>query len=100
VLLFDPATDPYSPAQLLELVRARNFRWLIVKRELQIKEDVTQGNRMKGMSHEDHLEVSGHDFSRAENEAVKTTFGLRSGFRKAKTGPKVKISMKDDLRHG
>jgi hypothetical protein len=41
VLLFDPATDPYSPAQLLELVRARNIRWLIVKRELQIKEDVT-----------------------------------------------------------
>jgi hypothetical protein len=41
VLLFDPATDPYSPAQLLELVRARSIRWLIVKRELQIKEDVT-----------------------------------------------------------
>jgi len=41
VLLFDPATDPYSPAQLLELVRARDIRWLIVKRELQIKEDVT-----------------------------------------------------------
>jgi len=41
VLLFDPATDPYSPAQLVELVRARNIRWLIVKRELQIKEDVT-----------------------------------------------------------
>jgi len=41
VLLFDPATDPYSPAQLVELARARNIRWLIVKRELQIKEDVT-----------------------------------------------------------
>jgi Fe2+ or Zn2+ uptake regulation protein len=25
----------------VELVRARNIRWLIVKRELQIKEDVT-----------------------------------------------------------
>jgi hypothetical protein len=41
VLLFDPATDPYSPAQLVELARARNIRWLIVKRELQIKADVT-----------------------------------------------------------
>jgi hypothetical protein len=41
VLLFDPATDPYSPAQTAELARARNIRWLIVKRELQIKEDVT-----------------------------------------------------------
>jgi hypothetical protein len=41
VLLFDPATDPYSPAELVELARARNIRWLIVKRELQIKADVT-----------------------------------------------------------
>jgi hypothetical protein len=41
VLLFDPATDPYSPAQLVELARTRNIRWLIVKRELQIREDVT-----------------------------------------------------------
>jgi hypothetical protein len=41
VLLFDPATDPYSPAQLVEQARARNIRWLIVKRNLQIKEDPT-----------------------------------------------------------
>jgi hypothetical protein len=41
VLLFDPATDPYSPAELVKLARARNIRWLIVKRELQIREDVT-----------------------------------------------------------
>lgn len=41
VLLFDPATDPYSPAQTVELARERKIRWLIVKRELQIKEDVT-----------------------------------------------------------
>jgi hypothetical protein len=41
VLLFDPATDPYSPAQLVEQARARSIRWLIVKRNLQIKEDPT-----------------------------------------------------------
>lgn len=41
VLLFDPATDPYSPAQLVEEARTRKIRWLIVKRALQIKEDVT-----------------------------------------------------------
>jgi hypothetical protein len=41
VLLFDPATDPYSPAQLLELARSHNIRWLIVKRKLQINEDPT-----------------------------------------------------------
>jgi len=41
LLLFDNATDPYSPAQLVEQARARNVRWLIVKRDLQLKEDPT-----------------------------------------------------------
>jgi hypothetical protein len=41
VLLFDKATDPYAPAQLVEEAERRNIRWLIVKRNLQIKEDVT-----------------------------------------------------------
>jgi hypothetical protein len=39
VLLFDPTTDPYSPAQVVEEARLHRIRWLIVKRELQIKED-------------------------------------------------------------
>ena len=30
VLLFDPATDPYTPQQTLEQARAHNIRWLIV----------------------------------------------------------------------
>jgi hypothetical protein len=41
LLLFDPATDPYSPAQLVEQARAHNIRWLIVKRELQLDADPT-----------------------------------------------------------
>ena len=41
VLLFDPATDPYSPAQLAEEARSHNIRWLVVKHDLQIKEDPT-----------------------------------------------------------
>jgi len=41
VLLFDKATDPYSPAQLVAEAERRQIRWLIVKRNLQIKEDVT-----------------------------------------------------------
>ena len=41
VLLFDNATDPLSPAQLVEEVRRRNIRWLVVKRDLQLKEDPT-----------------------------------------------------------
>jgi hypothetical protein len=41
VLLFDPATDPYSPAQLAEEVHNHQIHWLIVKREMQIKDDPT-----------------------------------------------------------
>jgi phage tail protein X len=41
VLLFDRSTDPLSPEQLIAEARKRNIRWLIVKRNLQIKEDVT-----------------------------------------------------------
>jgi hypothetical protein len=41
VLLFDRSTDPYSPEETAALVQARNIRWLVVKRNLQIKEDVT-----------------------------------------------------------
>lgn len=41
VLLFDNATDPFSPSQLVEEAQRRNIRWLIVKRDLQLKEDPT-----------------------------------------------------------
>jgi len=36
ILLFDPATDPYTPAQTLDEARARNIRWLIVNRQTQL----------------------------------------------------------------
>jgi hypothetical protein len=36
ILLFDPATDPYTPQQTLEQARAHNVRWLIVTRNLQL----------------------------------------------------------------
>jgi hypothetical protein len=36
VLLFDPATDPYTPQQTLEQARAHNIRWLVVNRDLQL----------------------------------------------------------------
>jgi hypothetical protein len=41
VLLFDPTTDPYSPAEAAALARTQSIRWLIVKRDLQIKSDPT-----------------------------------------------------------
>jgi hypothetical protein len=43
VTLFDPATDPYSPAQLMSEACRRNVRWVIVKRVLQSKANVMPG---------------------------------------------------------
>ncbi len=40
VLLFDRSTDPYSPEETAALIRDRNIRWLVIKHNLQIKEDV------------------------------------------------------------
>lgn len=39
VLLFDPATDPLSPEATLAEVHQRHVHWLIVKRQLQIREN-------------------------------------------------------------
>jgi len=36
ILLFDPATDPYSPQQVLDQSLAHNIRWLVVSRNLQL----------------------------------------------------------------
>ena len=41
LLLFDSTTDPYSPAETAALALSQNIRWLIVKRDLQIKVDTT-----------------------------------------------------------
>jgi len=41
VPFFDPTIDPYSPNEIATLVRARNIRWLIVKTDVQTKEDPT-----------------------------------------------------------
>jgi hypothetical protein len=39
VLLFDPATNPYSPEQVAALAREREIHWLIIKRDLQLTAD-------------------------------------------------------------
>jgi hypothetical protein len=41
VAFFDPTIDPYSPAEIAALARAHNIRWLIVKTDVQTKEDPT-----------------------------------------------------------
>jgi hypothetical protein len=38
VLLFIDALNPYSSAQIIQIARDRNVRWLIVKRRLQLNE--------------------------------------------------------------
>jgi hypothetical protein len=48
VLLFDPTTDPYSPAETAALARSLNIRWLIVKRDMQMVVDPTP-NRAETM---------------------------------------------------
>jgi hypothetical protein len=40
VLLLDRTCDPYSPQELVGLVRSRDIRWLIVKRRLQLTDQV------------------------------------------------------------
>jgi hypothetical protein len=41
VLLFDPATNPLSPVQVMEASIKHNIRWLVVKRNLQLTADPT-----------------------------------------------------------
>jgi len=41
VPFFDPTIDPYPPEEIAALVRSRNIRWLIVKTDVQTKEDPT-----------------------------------------------------------
>lgn len=41
VPFFDRTIDPYSPAETALLVKSRNIRWLVMKRDIQTKEDPT-----------------------------------------------------------
>ena len=68
VLLFDPATDPYSSAEAAAEARRRDIRWLIVKRRLQIKEDPAPDGAAleQGLRQDFHLEahLDGYDIYR------------------------------------
>lgn len=65
VPFFDPTIDPYSPAEIASLVQSRNIRWLIVKTDLQTKEDPTpdRAATMQALMPEFTLEahLSGYD---------------------------------------
>ncbi len=60
VLLFDPTTDPYSPAETAALARSKNIRWLIVKRDLQIKTDPTPDRAVTLQALMDEFTLTAH----------------------------------------
>jgi len=39
VLLFDHTVNPYSPAEILNICRERNIRWVIIKQDLQDEDE-------------------------------------------------------------
>ena len=60
VLMFDHTVNPYSPEEILQLSRARDIRWLVVKRELQLQTDPVEHR-------ERLLELLRHDFRQVES---------------------------------
>ncbi len=44
-LLFDHTVNPYSPAEIVQLARARNINWLIVKQDLQDEDEQLEQER-------------------------------------------------------
>ena len=64
VPFFDPTIDPYSPAEIVSLVQSRDIRWLIVKRDVQTKEDPTPQREalMKALTSEFTLSAQLHGY--------------------------------------
>ncbi len=59
VLMFDRTVNPYSPEEIADLVKRRNMRWLVVKRDLQLNADpVEERARL--------MDLLGREFRRVE----------------------------------
>jgi hypothetical protein len=58
VLLFDPTTDPYTPLDVAALVLKNNIRWLIVKRDLQIRGNPAPDSQMLMWTLEQEFELT------------------------------------------
>ena len=43
--MFDHTVNPYRPEEVVEMARARNVRWLVVKRDLQLAADPVEGRQ-------------------------------------------------------
>ncbi len=62
VLMFDRTVNPYSPEQILELSRAHEIRWLIVKQDLQLEEQpVEDRDRLLELLRQDFKQVESPD---------------------------------------
>ena len=61
VLLFDHTVNPYSPAEVLEMARSRDIRWLIVKQEMQDEDEGIEKQR------DELTEVLEQDFEQVES---------------------------------
>jgi hypothetical protein len=58
VLMLDHTVNPYSPEEILELSRAREIRWLVVKQELQLEEEpVEDKDRLLELLRQDFKQV-------------------------------------------
>jgi hypothetical protein len=54
VLMFDHTVNPLSPEEIQRIARARNIRWLIVKKELQVNgEPVEDKGRLLALLSQD-----------------------------------------------
>jgi hypothetical protein len=47
VLMFDHTVNPYTPDEVLKIGRDLKVRWLIVKHELQLDDDVVDGDKAR-----------------------------------------------------
>lgn len=61
VLLFDHTVNPYSPEEVLNLARARNIRWLVVKQEMQDEDEGIEKQR------DELTEALDQDFEQVES---------------------------------
>jgi hypothetical protein len=60
VVMLDNTVNPYAAAQIVQLARQRNVRWLIVKRRLQLQEEPLSFRPQL-------LELLSRDFTHAES---------------------------------
>jgi hypothetical protein len=62
VLMFDHTINPYSPEEIVNLARARQIRWLVVKRDLQLVSDpVENKDRLFELLRQDFEQVESLD---------------------------------------